>query len=744
MEGTASWVDDEHKVLDEESTWDDLRDGLLSAIANDTPTLRSAEKANSTWQYTLGQLATDQLTANTAPDFPIEFWRQLSSTGIGPHGRWASTPDWRTALHRMSGRAASEFYADFDIWRREQAAANAATGSSYEYDGKWIRGRVTSEGSVPVAGAFVNATRVEGETSVGWKQRAEAGADGSFAVRAPEAGDYRLSVDINDDCTRYYSHGELAAEKEGAQHVQVAGADARGIEIQAPANVCGWQIRGRVVGQDGAPLAGLSVRACQIRGGECSWGDRTAFDGLFEVTAEKTGDYRLSLDLADGCAVYFRAAGVALSSDDAAPISIAGAAVDGLTLRVPDNVCQLRLAGALSGVDRFVDRWLHASLCRLNSRGSCEMWTGRDIANDGAFAVAAPSGGSYRLSYRLDGCEVYYSPTGLTSSAGAAAAIAIGERNVRIAHRHIPTNVCAHQVRGTIIGADGQPLASAWVSACERAGDGCASSTGGRTDEDGMFAITVPVDGAYRISFGLDGCSVYFGQDSLTSNVDEAQSFRVDGRDIQLSQRQVPAGMCAYRITGSIAQADGQPLADAGVSACVEVDGVCVIYRYSRTDGSGAFAITVPEEGMYGISFSFKGCGVHFRRGGLTTNPNEKGTVTISGRDVRLNPRQIPEGMCPYRISGRFVDSGGTPLSERQFTAHGTGGGRTDPDGHFEIRVPSDGAYTFGIELRSQPYCWHDLARQALGSWNNPIRVNGADVNDITLRLPGTIEELCE
>ena len=212
VEGTASWVDEEHPVLDGERTKDDVRNSWLSAITNDTPTLRSAEHVNGTWHYTLGALATDQLTAAGGPDSVVEFWHRLTSTGIGPHGRWTSTPDWRAALQQVSGQTVPEFYAAFDAWQREQAAANAANPNSYEYDGNWIRGSVTSEDGAPIAGVFVNAIRVEGETSVGWNQQAETNADGSFAVQAPKDGDYRLSVDINDDCTRYYSNGQLISD----------------------------------------------------------------------------------------------------------------------------------------------------------------------------------------------------------------------------------------------------------------------------------------------------------------------------------------------------------------------------------------------------------------------------------------------------------------------------------------------------------------------------------------------------
>ena len=666
VEGTADWVEGEHEVLDGERTLENLRDIELSEITDNTPTLRSTEKVNAAWEYTLGWLATDRLTANTAPDFPIEFWRQLAPTEIGPHGRWASTPDWKTAFQQVSGQTASEFYAEFDAWQREQAAANAASprfyendgglvppGSyeqdgniilgSYEYDGKWISGRVTSEGGAPVAGVFVNAIRVEGETGVGRNQRTETDADGSFAVQAPEAGDYLLLVDINDDCTGYYSHGELVAEEEGAQLVWVAGADVRGIEIRVAGNVCGWYIRGSVVGPTSEPLSGISIRHCNITTNRCASPHFTAPDGSFAIPVTTSDAYRLRLDPSDGCSVYYRRGRIAVARDEATPITIDNSHVHGLLMRVSEGMC-------------------------------------------------------------------------------------------------------AHQLKGRITRPDGQPLADAWLSACLAVAGDCVWASR-YTDDDGVFAITVPTEGQWRLQFTFNDCTIYFHGGGLTAMHSERFTARVEGRDVRLSPRQIPEGMCAWQIRSGIAQADGQPLADTRVSVCLEVNGECASYAGGDTDDDGAFVITVPEAGVYRINFNLGGCTIYFRRGGLTTNWNEQGTVTVSGRNISLISRQIPEGMCAHRISGRFVDSRGAPLSERwinAFGAGGSGGVWTDPDGRFEIHVPSNGAYTFGARLRSQPHCWRDLAGQALGSPNNPVRVSGADVTGITLRLPGTVEELCE
>ena len=436
VEGTAEWAEGEHQVLDGGETRGNLRDGISSAISNDTPTLRSTESSNARWEYYLGWLATDRLIRNAGADSWIEFWRQFAPTEIGPHRRWISPPDWQTVFQGVFGRPVSEFYADFDAWQREQGKANPTTTNSY--DGNWIRGRVKDEDGGPVAGVFVNAIRVEGETSVGWNQRAETGDDGTFAVRAPVDGDYRLSIDIADDCRRYYSDGELIDDHAEAQPIAVTGTDVREIDFHLPPNVCGWQIRGRVVGPNAEPLAGVRVTAHQTGSGD-SRSSTSAADGSFAVTVNEPGEYHIGVILRNACSVYFRAGGSASTWSDASTITVVDAHVSGIVLRVQEDMC-------------------------------------------------------------------------------------------------------AHQIKGTITQANGQPLADTYVSACLEENGDCVAWIGRRTDDDGAFKITVPTDGAYHLSFNLGGCTIYFSPDSLTTTRGERPSVRVEGGNVRLSQRQIPEG----------------------------------------------------------------------------------------------------------------------------------------------------------------------------------------------------------
>ena len=546
VEGTATWADDDHQVIDGSNTQEDARERMVSAITEDTPSLHSTEYGNATWQYTLGWLATDRLTAAAGDESYIEFWRRLATTEIGPHGRWTSTPDWRMAFQETFGVPVSSFYADFDAWQREQAAANGA-GASPDDDKRWIRGRVTDESGAPVAGVFVNAYRVEGETGVGRLQRAKTDDDGAFAVRAPEDGNYRLSVDIEDDCpTRFYSNGDLTEERNEAQPVSVNGTDVQGVDIQLPPNICGWLISGRVVDANGEPLAGALISICETTTHNCVWRKPTKLDGTFAVLAPTVGEYRLRLELVfGGCIILYHSSGPTSDGREATPIRIADSDVNGIRLQVPSELCNRRIVGSIEGIERFLDvnGRAQVEICQVDTECRLQI---QDLDRDGRFAIAVSTPGSYRLNYRLgDNCVLYHSPTGLTSNAAEAVQFDAGDRDVRIRHRRVSGTMCAYQISGTIVGADGAPLvAGTWLYACEQINGKCVSWASDRTESDGSFAFTVPVNGAYRLHISLDGCTMFFGQDGLTSNIDDAQLFRVDGRDIQVPQRQVSPGLC--------------------------------------------------------------------------------------------------------------------------------------------------------------------------------------------------------
>ena len=541
-EGTAEWAEDVYLVALGDVTWPDLH-SWNSSFEHDFPLLQDlAFGRTGWWPYQFGWLATSQLIERGGPDSWIEFWRRLTPTGTGPHQRWQSALLWEDAFREVAGVSAAAFREAFASWAHEQTQQSSIV--------RRIRGRVTDASGRSVEGLRITATRTTGDPAgdlamlegIGWT-RATTTPEGRFEIGVTHSGNYRISLDLGGGCTRHYSAGELINDGEpwndwqDAQPVKVGQSDVSGIDVQLPPNVCGWQIRGRVVGPNAEPLAGITVFALPTGGGFPS-SSTSAVDGSFAVTVNESGDYHVSARLGNGC-----------------------------------------------------------------------------------FA--------------------YYAPKAPTVERDRASLITVSEGNVGGVSIGVPAGMCAYQMWGNITQADGQPLAGAWIGVCREVGDDCVGSPGQPTDDDGMFALTLPTEGSYRVWFNLEGCTA-----------------------------------------------------------------------------------------------------VHFRAGGLTTTYSERGTVRVEGRSVRLNPRQIPADMCARRISGRLVDSSGASASGTWISFFGGKSVLTDPDGQFTIRVPQDDAYSFAIWFTDN--CSHQLAGQALGSPNNPVRVSGADVTGIVLQLPGTIEELCE
>lgn len=461
VEGTADWAENEHRVVDGSDVWTDLLDRRRSEIATDTPTLRSTENGNSNWEYTLGWLATDLLISQNGADSWVEFWRNLSPTEVGPHHRWLAETDWRTAFYQTFGTTVEKFYAnDFYLlranllaqqsWQREQATLPSPPNISYT--GPKIHGQVTDANGAPVTGLIVNAIKVEGEASVGLNQGTETESDGTFAVAAPQDGRYRISVEINDNCTLYYSNGELIHEQNLDQTINVSGSDVWGVNFRLPADTCNprsW-IQGRVVAAGGGPLAGIAVSACPFPHNDPS---------------------------------------------------------------LPPTPCQLE------------------TLTKRN----------------GSFAAPVGTAGMHRLRLTLvrEQCSVFYSSSGASASEDDVTWISVTDAGAWVGTVQLSPDLCRGQISGRIVRTDGRLVSHTQVLTCREVNGACEQSQIGRVDDDnGSFAVTVPVDGRYRVTVSVNGCRLRLGERGLTTNQQGHSTVNVAGRNEYIGLLEIPAGMC--------------------------------------------------------------------------------------------------------------------------------------------------------------------------------------------------------
>lgn len=453
VEGTATWAESEHRVVDGSSVWADLRDGHRLRIATGVPTLRSTENGNSNWEYDLGWLATDLLTSQSGADSWVEFWRNLSPTEVGPHHRWLAETDWRTAFYQTFGTTVEKFYAnDFYLLRANILAQQTPTPSPpNSYSGPKIHGQVTDANGAPAAGLIVNAIKMEGETTVGLNQGIETGSDGTFAVAAPHDGHYRISVKVDNNCTRHYSNGSLVHDQSQAQTINVSGNDVRGVNVRLPVDVCGPRIRiqGRVVDASSGPLAGITVNACPFPHNDPSLPPTpctrmlTKHDGSFAVPAYKAGRHYLRLDLApDGCSVYYRSSGVSAREDDATWLYVTNAGARVGTVHLSSDLCRWQISGRIVRADGRLVRDAQISACR-EINGSCGQSQSTELGDYGLFAITVPADGRYRVTVEFrSGCGIYIRPGDSATNGQRPPTVGIDGRDAHLGLFEIPAKAC--------------------------------------------------------------------------------------------------------------------------------------------------------------------------------------------------------------------------------------------------------------------------------------------------------------
>ena len=321
---------------------------------------------------------------------------------------------------------------------------------------------------------------------------------------------------------------------------------------------------------------------------------------------------------------------------------------------------------------------------------------------DGNFSVIAPSDGRYRLRIDLDDdqrCGIYYSRGGGALARDDADLLAVSGRTLRNVSFTVAADACLHELRGTVRGPGGEPLAGIVVQVVHIETDALAYV---RTNIAGDFALKVPRNGSYRIRIDLtDDCRFYFSGGSVTHDRDAMMPVQVRGEDVRVDFR-VPGSACRSAISGRLLDASGEPMADVRMTAVPTDVGDSL---WSSTDGDGAFSFTVPQDGGYRVLITLvESCRVYHADGGVTVDRSMASLVRVSGEDIRVGDVQVPEDVCSNSISGRLLNASGGPMAGMQLAVIAEDpwswhGARTGDDGAFNVTVPQDGGYRIRITL---------------------------------------------
>ena len=377
-------------------------------------------------------------------------------------------------------------------------------------------------------------------------------------------------------------------------------------------------------------------------------------------------------------------------------------------------------------------------------------WTQRAATDaDGNFSVIAPNDGQYMLWMYLDdeqNCLIYHSKEGATHAIEDADLLTTGGRTLRDVRFTVAVDTCRHELRGTVRGPDGEPLAGIRARLLSS-----QAWEGALTDSDGTFSVIVPQDGyysiylqlSYRIHLDLVGsCLVYFVDGgSVTAYSQAASLVRVVGADTHIDI-QVPENICVNTISGRLLEASGEPMAGVRVDMLPTDD---VHSFLARTDSVGSFSVVVPRDGDYHISiWPTENCNIYVASAGVTADRDMAATVRVAGRNMRGNIT-VPDGWCEHTISGRLLDASGEPMTGvhvNMFQTTGTSqsAARTDSAGMFSVPVSQDGIYRITVEpVESCSVYYADGGVTADRDLASLVRVSGKDVQ-IEIRVP---EDVC-
>ena len=518
VEGGADWAEAGVRRRDAASSLaEELADNRQSMLSGDAPPLDHAERSVDTWHYTLGALASDRLAQRSGADALLEFWRQLLPEPLGPLGRWQSRPPWQSVFRSVFGLSVDSFYAEFASWRAGLAPAS-------------IRGRV-----VGPDGAGLPYVRITGRSprladdQYDWFDT-YTDHSGGFELAAPGGG-VQLGVDLGG-CALYYSASGLVSRWDDAELLGLAGADSRGLVLSLKRGHCVWQLAGVLVDHAGEPLADTSVYA---DGEGISVSAQTEPDGSFAITVPVSGSYRLSM-LVHSCWVYYQQGEAPGSRQEASQIKVEDRDVADLRFQLTEGLCSTKIAGRLldAGGTGIPDAQVQAS--------SEDGWSASARADsDGSFSITVPGPGRYRISARIDGCQIFYKRGAVTVSHQQATQIRVSDSDVTDVSLQLAEGVCERRIRGALLNADGTPRSGVRVDADGPDGSFSFVTSGA----DGSFAIAVPERGSYRLSAWVSGCWIYHGSRGPT-NWHGARQIRVSGTDVTGIEFRLPENPPAF------------------------------------------------------------------------------------------------------------------------------------------------------------------------------------------------------
>jgi hypothetical protein len=454
-----------------------------------------------------------------------------------------------------------------------------------------IAGVVVDDRGATVVAAHLTLTAVDRRTA----RRARTDADGRFVLPGVPAGRYTLSV---------YKPGYIRTEH-GTRVPGGPGAliDLRPDERREDVRVTlprGGVIAGTILDPDGAPAAGVDVRALRVvaRNGERRWqqvgGDRTDDRGSYRVFQLQPGDYLVSAmpdEPGAGYAPVYYPGTIAFQS--AGRVRLAPAeersGVD-LQLQLQATVTirgSLHAGGQAAGCLPSV-----AILPVASPQWPAPVDAAQASVADGRFEIGDVAPGQYRLSARCAAAgrgQWYWAEREISVGADGLDDLALVlQTGMTVTGRVVFDGLSPPAPTGTRV-----TLAPLGAEAAEVGG---ATATG-HVDVTGRFAVTGLPPGRYDVVVipASDGARRWRPHSAIAAGRD-ALDFGLDVRPRDVVDVLITLSDRTQGVTGTVADETGQPAA-AGVVVLFSTDS-----RYWLPDSRRVHIVPIAPDGGFAVS----------------------------------------------------------------------------------------------------------------------------------------------
>ena len=598
-----------------------------------------------------------------------------------------------------------------------------------------VTGTVVDVNGDPVAGRTVTAVPT-GVTPADHRSTGTTGADGVYHL-ALKSGTYRVDVAGGTDFAdaSYTAGGEVAATVTVALNGAITpAADLGALELLGTHK---YDATGTVQTSGGAGLPGITVQA--FPGGldadpASVITVTTGADGVYHLTGSAglvLGDYVLQLTDADGADPQYDQSwyggGVAPGSTITVAqdgIHVAGASTPlsghdlGVTTMAP-GTGPYNVTGTVSDVNG--DPVGGATVTAVKQGGGTT--TASSLA-DGTYSISLALG-TYTISFSRTGfATTSYTGAGETpASVVVKAGGTVEVDTVAVPGRALGDTTMAgthpYTLTGAVQRAGGTGLAGITVQAYP--GDLSGTPVTTTTDGTGAYSLTDLVLGDYVLQF-TDGDGVapqydqtwYQGTTAPGTTITVAQDgihvgaspTPLAGHDLGVTTMSVGTG--PYTVTGTVTDANGDPIAGATVAATKQATGTSAS---TQTDAEGAFALTlavgsyklkITKAGFAPTDYTGDGTAVAIvavAAGGAVTVTTDGTTSPAPGRDLGATEMA---GSTTYALSGTVTSSAAVPLVGITVKAMVTGTttvagtATTAAGGAFTLRLPVN---TYQVQL---------------------------------------------